>query len=75
VRDEALRVVCETCGARRGKRCRSVKRPPGMPRGMLPMWNTRKEVATHRVRLQRAAMFATKRAATAFLHGMGERVT
>lgn len=58
---ECLRVVCETCGARRGHACRSVKRPPGMPSGMLPMWNLRTEVPPHRARLARATLFLIKR--------------
>lgn len=56
-----LRVICETCGAGRGKRCRSVKRPPGMPRGMLPMWQDREPVPTHRERKVRAKLYAAKR--------------
>jgi hypothetical protein len=59
---DILRVVCETCGAARGKKCRSVKRPRGMPVGMLPMWCNRREVESpHRARRERAAVFADKR--------------
>lgn len=59
--DAVKRVVCETCGARRGAQCRSVKRPPGMPRGMLPTWETRAIVPVHRARVARALTFALRR--------------
>ena len=56
---DILRVLCETCGAPRGERCRAVQR---LTSGMLAMWFTRPEVmAPHRARRARAAVFADKR--------------
>lgn len=56
---DALRVVCETCGAGRNQKCRTTDRTNA---GMRKMWDLQRETKPHRGRLERGRRFATKRA-------------